>query len=182
MSEQYDVDTLLELLREVPAQAVAQLRPRERGCGVCDALWDLTFKDQNPAARKLWVWHEASSPEEHQLLFGPIGALISTREDWAVLGEAVQPLFGTLVGTRCQLLYGAARLLEQITHENQPFSGENMISDEQKFLVLVRQYKHIGYGRMMQLVSHEWYRQDPIGALTAEGPCYGQLKGERNKG
>lgn len=46
--------------------------------------------------------------------------------------------------------------------------------DERIFLSLVRTMKHIGYGRMMQIISHEWFRHDPTGALIT-GTCYGLL-------
>lgn len=43
------------------------------------------------------------------------------------------------------------------------------------FLVIVRRCASaIGYGRMMQIVSHEWWRHDPNGALTV-GTCYALL-------
>lgn len=49
-----------------------------------------------------------------------------------------------------------------------------------QFLAEVRRFKHLGYGRMMQIVSHEWYRSDKTGALVV-GICYGLLKGRAQR-
>lgn len=46
--------------------------------------------------------------------------------------------------------------------------------NERAFLYIVRSLKDIGYGRMMQIISHEWFRHDPIGAALAN-TCYGLL-------
>lgn len=45
------------------------------------------------------------------------------------------------------------------------------MSDEQKyfekeFLKMVKAYRSIGYGRMMQIISYEWHKHDSDGALT----------------
>lgn len=32
------------------------------------------------------------------------------------------------------------------------------LTEEQRFLSVVRQLRHIGYGRMMQIIEREWYR------------------------
>lgn len=45
---------------------------------------------------------------------------------------------------------------------------------ERAFLIYVQLFKNIGYGRMQQIISHEWYRHDPIGAALAN-TCYGLL-------
>jgi len=42
-----------------------------------------------------------------------------------------------------------------------------LIDRERAFLEIVRAFADIGYGRMMQLVSHEWWRYDKNGALVA---------------
>ena len=34
-----------------------------------------------------------------------------------------------------------------------------VIEDERVFLELVKAYKHIGYGRMQQIISNAWYAQ-----------------------
>lgn len=47
---------------------------------------------------------------------------------------------------------------------------------ERAFLFCVRAFAAIGYGRMMQIISHEWYRHDPNGAQIAT-TCYGLLNG-----
>lgn len=48
-------------------------------------------------------------------------------------------------------------------------------TSERIFLAVVRRCAAvIGYGRMMQIISHEWWRRDPIGALTV-GTCYALL-------
>ena len=47
---------------------------------------------------------------------------------------------------------------------------------ERAFLFCVRAFAVIGYGRMMQIISHEWYRHDAIGAALAN-TCYGLLEG-----
>ena len=31
--------------------------------------------------------------------------------------------------------------------------------EEQEFLAYVKAHRHIGYGRMMQMISNAWYRQ-----------------------
>lgn len=48
---------------------------------------------------------------------------------------------------------------------------------EQQFLEVVRAARSLGYGRMMQIVSREWYQHDPIGAISdSKGQkCYGSL-------
>lgn len=47
---------------------------------------------------------------------------------------------------------------------------------EEPFTSMVRQYgPQIGYGRMMQIVSHIWHEKDPVGALVV-GPCYKQVE------
>lgn len=48
---------------------------------------------------------------------------------------------------------------------------------DRAFLFCVRAFKDIGYGRMMQIISHEWFRHDPIGAAVAN-TCYGLLNGD----
>ena len=48
---------------------------------------------------------------------------------------------------------------------------------ERAFLFCVRAFKDLGYGRMMQIISHEWYRYDPNGAALAN-TCYGLLEGK----
>lgn len=50
----------------------------------------------------------------------------------------------------------------------------NRNKEEIYFLILVRLLKHIGYGRMQQIISHEWYRHDAAGAALAN-TCYGLL-------
>ena len=47
-------------------------------------------------------------------------------------------------------------------------------NEERVFLTMVRELKNIGYGRMIQIISHEWFRHDPIGAALAN-TCYGLL-------
>jgi hypothetical protein len=48
---------------------------------------------------------------------------------------------------------------------------------EHYFLAFVRSHAQIGYGRMMQIISHEWYRHDPDGAGLAN-TAYGLLEGD----
>ena len=43
--------------------------------------------------------------------------------------------------------------------------------DEGSFLNFVKDNSHIGYGRMMQLISEYWRVEDPIGALTVGPTC-----------
>lgn len=52
--------------------------------------------------------------------------------------------------------------------------------EERQFLAFVRAHKEIGYGRMMQIISHEWYRHDPSGAALAN-TCFGLLEGEERR-
>ena len=43
-----------------------------------------------------------------------------------------------------------------------------MITDEDKaFLAYIKRNKHIGYGRMMQIISNEWACCDAVGAHVA---------------
>ena len=50
---------------------------------------------------------------------------------------------------------------------------------ERAFLFAVRTFAPIGYGRMMQIISHEWFRKDRMGAKLAN-TAYGLLpKNER---
>jgi hypothetical protein len=51
---------------------------------------------------------------------------------------------------------------------------------ERAFLFCIRAFADIGYGRMMQIISHEWYRHDPNGAALAN-TCYGLLDGKERK-
>ena len=37
---------------------------------------------------------------------------------------------------------------------------------EEAFLEIVKAFKSIGYGRMMQIISHQWYQEDRNGAHT----------------
>lgn len=53
--------------------------------------------------------------------------------------------------------------------------------EEREFLAYVKQYRRIGYGRMMQIISNEWYarlkREQPgleVGAFVAN-TCYAFL-------
>lgn len=55
-----------------------------------------------------------------------------------------------------------------------------MREQERLFLTIVRSMKAIGYGRMMQIISHEWYRYDPNGAAVAN-TCYGLLDEKERK-
>lgn len=54
---------------------------------------------------------------------------------------------------------------------------KRVMSEEELFLATLRTLTNIGYGRMIQIVSHEWYRHDPDGALLAN-TCYGLLDGD----
>ena len=45
---------------------------------------------------------------------------------------------------------------------------------ERAWLFCVRAFAHLGYGRLMQIISHEWYRSDPHGAALAN-TAYGLL-------
>jgi len=51
---------------------------------------------------------------------------------------------------------------------------------EEQFLAFIRANKHLGYGRMMQIISHEWWRHDPHGALSV-GDCYALIKPSSEK-
>lgn len=53
-------------------------------------------------------------------------------------------------------------------------TSNNRTAKEQEFLDFVRQHHKIGYGRMMQIISHEWHRVDDIGAMVV-GTCVGLL-------
>jgi hypothetical protein len=47
--------------------------------------------------------------------------------------------------------------------------------EEQEFLAFIRQHRQLGLGRMMQIISREWYRvsqPNPEGILTT-GECLG---------
>lgn len=46
---------------------------------------------------------------------------------------------------------------------------------EREFKEFVRKNRHLGYGFMMQAISQEWQKSDPVGALTV-GPCYKQVE------
>lgn len=49
------------------------------------------------------------------------------------------------------------------------------------FLAIVRAAgQSIGYGRMLSIVSHQWYSEDPNGAL-AIGPCYCHLPARQQR-
>lgn len=49
---------------------------------------------------------------------------------------------------------------------------------ERSFLAVVQaQAPDVGYGRMMQIISHAWWRMDPVGAFT-EGLPFGLLDGD----
>ena len=52
--------------------------------------------------------------------------------------------------------------------------------DERAFLEIVRRFRGIGYGRMLQIISHEWYRHDPNGAALAD-TCYALLGKKKQK-
>jgi len=50
-----------------------------------------------------------------------------------------------------------------------------VISEEDKeFLSYVKAHKHIGYGRMMQIISHEWYQEHGEGAFVSN-TCFAFL-------
>jgi hypothetical protein len=49
---------------------------------------------------------------------------------------------------------------------------------EDDFMEVVQENRRIGYGRMMQLISEHWRKEDPLGALSL-GPCYGTFKEEK---
>lgn len=52
---------------------------------------------------------------------------------------------------------------------------------ELQFLAIIRAgARSLGFGRMMQIVSHAWYRSDPIGAQTI-GRCYAQLPARQQR-
>lgn len=52
---------------------------------------------------------------------------------------------------------------------------------EAQFLALARDAaSSLGFGRMMQIISHLWYRSDPIGAQTI-GRCYAQLPARQQR-
>ncbi len=40
-------------------------------------------------------------------------------------------------------------------------------SDDRTFLEVVRRMRHIGYGRMMQIIAHEWFSKDRNGVQIA---------------
>ncbi len=54
------------------------------------------------------------------------------------------------------------------------------MNSEWVFLGIVRAFAFIGYGRMMQIISQEWYRHDQHGALTI-GPSVGLLGAEERQ-
>lgn len=59
-------------------------------------------------------------------------------------------------------------------------SDEMDIPGEQEFLEYVRRNKHLGYGRMMQIISHEWHEHHPLGAhVTTE--CVGTLSDKKRR-
>lgn len=48
------------------------------------------------------------------------------------------------------------------------------------FLSFVKAHRSMGYGRMLQIVSHEWYREckrrgDPVGGVLVANACLGFL-------
>lgn len=45
--------------------------------------------------------------------------------------------------------------------------------DEREFFETVKRLRHIGFGRMMQMISDHWRDLDPVGALSV-GPCYSE--------
>lgn len=55
-----------------------------------------------------------------------------------------------------------------------------MITNEDLFRAAVEANKAIGYGRMMEIISRMWQKEDPKGAF-AVGDCYGiyEIKKER---
>jgi len=38
------------------------------------------------------------------------------------------------------------------------------LDQEAAFLEVVKAFRSIGYGRMMQIISHQWYQEDRVGA------------------
>lgn len=61
---------------------------------------------------------------------------------------------------------------EQLIEDTQQALGLN----ELPFVAIVReQGENIGYGRMMQIISHIWREKDPVAAFVV-GPCYKQVE------
>lgn len=50
-----------------------------------------------------------------------------------------------------------------------------MMEDEILFARFVLRFRFIGFGRMMQIISHIWWNEDHIGALKV-GSCFGKRK------
>lgn len=52
----------------------------------------------------------------------------------------------------------------------------NLLFNEDQDLEIVKQFaEKLGYGYLMQFLSEEWYKKDPIGALTV-GRAYSQIQ------
>lgn len=49
------------------------------------------------------------------------------------------------------------------------------MKDEIMFAQFVLRFRAIGFGRMMQIISHIWWNEDHIGALKV-GSCFGKRK------
>lgn len=54
------------------------------------------------------------------------------------------------------------------------------------FVREIRRFSHIGYGRMLQLVSREWYRAasergDPTSGVLVDGTCLGLLSPKKQR-
>ncbi len=51
--------------------------------------------------------------------------------------------------------------------------GEPENKKEQDFIDGVKHFRNtgLGFGRMMQMISCEWFKKDPVGAISL-GPCY----------
>lgn len=55
-----------------------------------------------------------------------------------------------------------------------------MRDGDREFLAYVQRHRVIGYGRMMQIISHEWYREcrrndDPVSGVLVASECLGML-------
>jgi hypothetical protein len=64
--------------------------------------------------------------------------------------------------------------------------GPGRGTDEQHFLAYVRSHREIGYGRMMQMISHEWFRtcrreETPTSGVLVANECLGLLSKDEQR-